>query len=383
MKQKVYTEKQLNYARRANMFEYMLFRGEGFEQVSGKTFEHVDHDSLRANEKTGVVTWFSQFDEKRNDKLNSFDNSIEFAMRFFGEPFEESVQRLLDFQSGRSIEYTYTPKRKSTHSKFSLSNLKYKDLGYLTNKGKEYLRSRFISDSTIQWLEENRYLSSDEKNNILAKWYEFVPNGKEHVVGADTIGIYRKPVEARINKKDLENTKLDRATFKGIAEASKYTGGFFLSNGLDFTGSPTLFVYEAPLEALSYIELYKDRLPKNSFFHSMSGYKWLSVEDRIKEIQAAYPEETKVTVVVAVNNDEPGHEFVEGRLNAHDESKYTLKVHFPNILDGDWNEELELSKTGKLASRELKQREVELANDLRAKMKQEQKSKGNIEVSSL
>lgn len=111
---RVFTEKQLQYARRVNMFKYLLYRGEGFEQISGKTYEHVGHDSMRANIKTGVVTWFSQFYETKNDKLSSFDNGIEFAMRLFHEPYEQIVQQLLDFQSqNRTLVTERRAKKKS------------------------------------------------------------------------------------------------------------------------------------------------------------------------------------------------------------------------------------------------------------------------------
>ncbi|OTN84055.1 hypothetical protein A5819_003605 [Enterococcus sp. 7E2_DIV0204] len=374
MKKHVFTEKQLTFARRANMFEYMLYRGESFEQVSGKTWQHEQHDSLRANDQTGVVTWFSQYDEKKQDKLSSFDNSIEFSMRFFQEPYEQSVQQLLHFQSGKSKEYTYerSPKKREKEP-FSIDNWVFGDTGKLSQASRDYLRSRFISDDMIDWFEKNNYFSSDSKNNILVKWYEFVPDGHQTPVGADVMGIYRKPVEKRINKKDLSDEKLDRATFKGVSNGSKTSGGFFFASYTTFKESPKLFVYEAPLEALSYVELFKEQIPSDTFFHSMAGLKWESVEERIREIQQAYPEDKKVTVIMCVNNDENAKEFLKKVKEMHDsdpENKqtYDLKVHLPKIENGDFNEQLELKQTGKLASRELKKKEYEQAKAIRTRL---------------
>lgn len=369
----VFTEKQLQYARRANMFEYLLYRGEGFEKISGKTYEHVGHDSMRANIKTGVVTWFSQFDEARNDKLSSFDNGIEFAMRLFHEPYEQTVQQLLDFQSQNRTMTTKRTTTKEVAKPFSLANWRNKDLGYLTEKGKNYLASRFISTELISFLEKEQFITSDSQNNVLFKWYEFVPWGKNTVVGADVIGTYRLPVEKRMNQNDLTKTKLKRPTFKGIATGSKHTGGFYLSAGLDFKHDPYLFVFEAPLEALSYIELYRDKLPSNCFFHAMSGMKWQSVEERVQEIQAVYPEASQLTVILCVNNDEEAQNFVSKVIKNHEEKEeeqvtYSLKQHIPKHQEGDWNEVLEYKKTGRLASRELKEREVMEAQLLRNKL---------------
>lgn len=353
------------------MFDYMLYRGEAFNQVSGKTWEHEHHDSLRANSQTGVVTWFSQYDEKLNGKLTSFNNSIEFSMRFFQESYEKSVEQLLDFQSGKSKEQTKERSyKKPTHKAFSIDDWVFGDTKKLSLASKDYLKSRFISPETIDWFEKNDYITSDSKNNILLKWYELVPNGRENIVGADVMGIYRKPVEKRIDQKNLNNEKLDRATFKGISNGSKWSGGFFFASYTTFSNDPKLFVYEAPLEAMSYIELYKDKLPSDSFFHSMSGLKWESVEERIKEIQQAYPEDKKLTVVMCVNNDEPAREFLHKVTSDYQTSEelkqqYDLKSHLPKLENGDFNEILELKVTGRLASRELKELEQQKATEIR------------------
>ncbi|MBW9325268.1 toprim domain-containing protein [Enterococcus casseliflavus] len=380
----IFTEKQLQYARRANMFEYLLYRGEGFEKISSKTYEHVGHDSMRANVKTGVVTWFSQFDEARNDKLSSFDNCIVFAMRLFHEPYEQTVQQLLDFQSQNRTRMTKRTTTKGAAKPFSLANWRNKDLGYLTEKGRNYLASRFIGSDLISFLEKEQFITSDSQNNVLFKWYEFVPWGKNTVVGADVIGTYRLSVEKRMDQNDLTKTKLKRPTFKGIATGSKHTGGFYLSAGLDFKHDPYLFVFEAPLEALSYIELYRDKLPPNCFFHAMSGMKWLSVEERVKEIQAVYPETSQLTVVLCVNNDEEAQNFVSKVMKNYEENKgehatYFLKQYIPKHQEGDWNEVLEYKITGRLASRELKEREAMEAQLLRNKLLETQLYQQGVE----
>lgn len=373
----VFTERQLRYARGTNMFEYLLSRGEKFEKVSGKTYEHVAHDSMRANIKTGVVTWFSQYDETRKDKLSSFDNAIEFAMRVLHEPYEQTVQQLLDFRSQNQVTVTYQSKKSKTQIPFSMENWREKDLEKLTDKGREYLSSRYISSDLISFLEEQKFVSSDSRDNLLFKWYEFRPSGHQNVVGADVVGTYRKPVKQRINYKDLTKEKLKRATFKGIATGSKHTGGFYLSAGLDFKTEQHLFVFEAPIEALSYLELYQGRFPENCFFHAMAGMKWQSVEERIKEIKAAYPEDSKLNVILCVNNDHEAKNFIEKveknySATPQKDRDYELKTHLPKISDGDWNEMLEYKKTEYLSSRELKKKETIEAQQIRKNLLEKQ-----------
>ena len=339
VKTKVFTERQLRYARGTNMFEYLLFRGEEFEKIS--------------------------------------DNSIEFAMRLFHEPYEQIVQELLDFRSQHQLNKTYEKPKKEKAPPFSLKNWRNKDLEYLTEIGKEYLTSRFINSKVISFLAEQQFISSDSQNNILFKWFEFKPQGGKSPVGADITGTYRVPVKKRINYHDLSKKKLKRATFKGIATGSKHTGGFFLSAGLDFQTEQHLFVFEAPLEALSYIELYQGKFPRNCFFHAMSGMKWQSVEERIKEIKAVYPEGSQLTVVLCVNNDHEAINFVDRMFERQEkipenQRQFLLKKHLPKHSDGDWNEVLEYKRTGRLASRELKEKEQVEAQEIRKKLLENQ-----------
>ncbi|MDK6820532.1 hypothetical protein QP357_28635, partial [Klebsiella pneumoniae] len=63
-------------------------------------------------------------------------------MRLFHEPYEQTVQQLLDFQSQNRTMTTKRTTTKEAAKPFSLANWRNKDLGYLTEKGKNYLVSR-------------------------------------------------------------------------------------------------------------------------------------------------------------------------------------------------------------------------------------------------
>ncbi|MBU5583355.1 hypothetical protein KQJ29_26655, partial [Enterococcus sp. S181_ASV_20] len=86
-----------------------------------------------------------RYDETRKDKLSSFDNAIEFAMRVLHEPYEQTVQQLLDFRSQNQVTVTYQSKKNDPQIPFSMDNWREKDLEKLTDKGREYLSSRYIS----------------------------------------------------------------------------------------------------------------------------------------------------------------------------------------------------------------------------------------------
>ena len=170
----VFTEKQIAYARRTNMFKYMLARGEDFDVVSSKFVEHTVHDSLRANIKTGVVNWYSR-------GLTSWNNSIDFAMQFFNEPYEQVVQSLLDFQKYQRVQQRFNQKwneqektiAKNKKPDFSLEKLTETgnyDTNQLSEKGRKYLKSRFLSEEIINMLAQRKLISSDNRNNIIFRF---------------------------------------------------------------------------------------------------------------------------------------------------------------------------------------------------------------------
>ena len=136
-------------------------------------------------------------------------------------------------------------------------------------------------------------------------------------------------------------------------------------------------MFEAPIEALSYLELYQGRFPENCFFHAMAGMKWQSDEERIKEIKAAYPKDSKLNVILCVNNDHEAKNFIEKveknySATPQKDRDYELKTHLPKISDGDWNEMLEYKKTGYLSSRELKKKETIEAQQIRKNLLEKQ-----------
>lgn len=356
----VFTEKQMNYARRVNMYDYMLARGEEFIKVSSKFVSHAYHDSLCANVNTGVVTWYSQ-------NINSFNNGIEFSMSFFNEPFEEATQNILDFYSDQqSIRKEKQQIRQQIPATpFSLSKLTEggnyaKD--FLDEKGMNYLLSRYISKETIQHFQERRLITSDNRSNILFSMSGLTKGELGTVVGADVQGTYPKPVKDRIRfDKVSGEMKLDRKYFKGIALNTQQDHGFLYGTNVQFNQPFHLFVVEGPIESLSYYELFKNQLPDNSWILSTSGLKAETIVKTNEQLKTLLKTENS-TIVLAVNNDDPGKNFVRKFYDIYQENpalKETskLKLQLPTIEDGDFNEVLELKKTGQLASRVIKENE--------------------------
>ncbi|NQE03569.1 toprim domain-containing protein [Enterococcus gallinarum] len=368
---KVFTEKQLNYARKTNMLAYMLERGEPFEQVSSKFVEHKDHDSLRANIKTGVVNWYSQ-------NITSWNNAIELSMAFYNEPFETTVEDLLQFQSTRRVMNQSINKSSARQNVLEskiepfnpqhISTMGNYDTSELGQKGRSYLKSRYLSDETIDYLEKLNLVSTDNKNNLLFKHIDIGVGKTGNIVGCDIQGTYARSLEKRTSLNDKGKLKLARKYFKGIGENSMNKRGFLFGVNVAYNVPLTLFITEGPIESASLFELQKDSLPVNSWFLSLSGLK----EDTFWETKGLLQELTKapkVESILAVNNDEKGQEFVQDVHETYkDEREYqsahTLKLLLPELENGDWNEMLELKKTGLLNSRAEKLKEKREAEKL-------------------
>lgn len=368
---KVFTEKQLNYARKTNMLSYMLERGEPFKQISSKFVEHKEHDSLRANIKTGVVNWYSQ-------NITSWNNAIELSMAFYNEPFETTVEDLLQFQSTRRVMNQSIDKSSARQNVLEsktepfnpkhISTMGNYDTSELGQKGRSYLKSRYLSDETIDYLEKLNLVSTDNKNNLLFKHIDIGVGKTGNIVGCDIQGTYARSLEKRASLNDKGKLKLARKYFKGIGENSMNKRGFLFGVNVAYNVPLTLFITEGPIESASLFELQKESLPVNSWFLSLSGLK----EDTFWETKGLLQELTKapkVESILAVNNDEKGQEFVQDVHETYkDEREYqsahTLKLLLPELENGDWNEMLELKKTGLLNSRAEKLKEKREAEKL-------------------
>lgn len=365
----VFSQKQLAVARRTNMLAYMQERGETFEKVSSKFLEHTLHDSMRANAKTGVVNWYSQ-------GINSYDNAIDFVMTYYQEPYEQVVRQLLDFQFNQQKRYTTTKtankQQEPRQEAFRLDKLSITgnyDTGVLDEKGWDYLRSRYLSDETIQEFVDKQMISSDNRHNILFKFSDIGKGKMGTVVGSDVQGTYARPLAKRIKKTKENALNLERKYFKGISLNSHGQRGFLFAKNVDFKEPITLYVTESPIESLSLYELDKEYLPKNSFFLSLSGLKeetlWRTCRDLSNTMDCSIGR-----IVLAVNNDEAGKELVSNvhatySKNAEMKENTKLTLYLPTAIEkGDYNEVLEMQKTGRLASRELKEKEQQQAQQL-------------------
>lgn len=374
---RVFTEKQLNYARTTNVFDFMLAQGESFDD-SGTYWFHSEHDSLYVKKKTRIATWSSR-------NISSYKNAIEFISAFYEMPYENAVQTLLDFRSEYHKDKQYTrsfyPLESTSYIPPFDRNVISEKMGTFDTKvldisGKNYLRSRFIDDQIIAEFEKKKLITSDNQKNLLFNISDLGMGVTGQPVGAVVQGTYPKPLEKRIRQDKDGHMKLDRKYFKGMAKNSHSSRGFLFGFVESFNAPITLFVVEAPLEGISLYELKKEQLSGNNWFLSLNGLKEQTLWETAEILNTMF-KENGVTIVMALNNDEKGLEATKRMhmtyKNREDlKSNYKMELYLPNLKNGDWNEMLEIQKTGKLNSRLEKQQDKAEAEKIVEKKKMEQ-----------
>lgn len=374
-----YSQHQLNIANRVNMYDFMTNQGAHWVKFSAKEDYLAEHDSMKANRKTGVVTWYSK------GSLSSFNNAIEFAQKVYPEiPHDDLVSQLLD-QGIQEMNHEKTTMKTPAEKQasFSLQAIQknarviVKDTGALTAQGRAYLtKKRFIDPQTVKLFENHHLITSDNMGNVLFHWRR---EGK--TIGVDQQGIRKRSLKSRVHQQPNHTITLDRAYYKGIGKYSASDGGFEF-NALQATdrllSNPkepiNLYVCEAPIETMSLLELNLrkgeyEKTTDNAHYLSMSGLKQNAVYREINALEKQYGRDRPLNIIMATNGDEPGQKFVKKIVHEYRHSDaVNANVHWqwlqPNLEKADWNEMLEYQKTGKLQSRIEKKHDLSQAQRL-------------------
>lgn len=169
-------------------------------------------------------------------------NAIDCLMAFFGYSFNKAVSVLLGCSSSSHFSTCgIIPRSDRVFKMPVLSKDQHRAFAYLS-------RTRGIRDYLLVYLLKNKLLFQDLKGNCVFPFY----NENNVIVGADLVGT------------------LSSVRFKGVVAGSDENYGFNLR-----IGSPdVLYVFEAPIDLLSYLCLFPGVFAKgNAFFLSMGGLK--------------------------------------------------------------------------------------------------------------
>lgn len=282
-----FTEEQKAQARRADIVSLLKSQGETVKR-SGSEYEWKDGSqkvTIRGN------LWFHQYDRVGGD-------AIDFVRRFYNKSYPEAMEYLLGNCNGVLIISPPVVKEKKP---FELPK-PYRNM----DRVKNYLHYvRGIDEDIIEtFANENMiYESADYHNAVF--------------VGYDRNGVPR-----HAHKRGTGQT----STFKGNVDSCipEYS---FHWNGT----SNKIYLFEAPIDMLSFISMHKENWKNHSYAASCS------VSDRVLfQCLNDYPHIEKV--YLCLDSDEPGQtaaDRISTKLFALGiESEILVPIH------KDWNEDL-------------------------------------------
>lgn len=284
-----FTEQQREEARRTDLAAFLRQQGEEVKR-SGTEFVWLDHGqrvTIRGN------LWFHQYEQVGGD-------AIDFACRFYGMDYPEAVQLMLAMRSVGvgAVQGTVEPFAKQPLELPPKHENMRRVYGYL-------LRRRGIDKDVLDAFVYRGlvYESADYHNAVF--------------VGTDREG---KP--RHIHK----HSTAAQGGFKGNAPGSEPEYSFHWIGGGD-----TLFLFEAPIDMLSFITLHKQSWKSQSYAAACGvsdRVLWQTLKDR--------PYITKVCI--CLDNDEPGQRAAQRISKALTEKNICNKILVPTRKD--WNEDL-------------------------------------------
>lgn len=282
---KVYTNEEKNTAAMTDIVSILVRSGQEVKQ-RGSEYEWLDNGqtvSIKGN------VWYHQYEQIGG-------NTISFVKRFFGMDYPEALEFILGSGAGE-VKYTERPEKKEFELPARAKNMR-RVFAYLTN-------SRGIDCDVIGVFAHNKLIyESSGKHNVV-------------FVGTNADG---EPKHAHL-RSTYSGSKW-RLNQKG--SDSRYSFGW---RG----NSDRIFLFEAPIDMLSYICLHKDRWQDENY---ISG---CSVSDQAL-MQRLKDDPSIRKVFICLDSDGPGQEAAERIRTKLSEQGYEAEILIPNLKD--WNEDL-------------------------------------------
>jgi hypothetical protein len=288
-----FTKEQREQARRTDLANFLISHGEKVKK-SGSEYEWFD-----GSQKVTIRghLWYHQYEQKGGD-------AIDFVRRFYNKDYAEAIKMLLNGSGGQIIT---SPPIEKEHNPFELpprNDRMSRVFSYL-------LLTRGIDKDVLYEFvrKEMLYESADFHNAVF--------------VGYDSSG---KPRHAHKRGTVTSNP------YKGNVAGSQPEFSFHF-NGT----SKKIFLFEAPIDMLSYISMHKENWKEHSYAASCS------VSDRVL-FQCLKDNPNIKNVFLCFDNDEAGQTANKRIANKLNKMNIQNEILVPNLKD--WNEDLTLSEKG-------------------------------------
>jgi len=287
-----YTREQIQRADDTDLYVFLSGRGEQFKRC-GKEYRWLRHDSVMINKSE----WY-RFSQ------NKGGHAIDFMKEFYGLSFAEAVKELLG-EEGAGETNRRTAKEDAGRQKvcpIPLPGLELPERNESCEIARKYLiEQRKLSEQLVdQMIEKGDIYESKNYHNVV-----FVGRDKEQ------------------NPRYAAMRGTDENRYRGEARGSEKAYGFG-HIGTD----EKLFVFESPIDLLSYITAVPEEWEKHSYI-SLGGLS----EKAMKRMYTEYPHIH--SIYLCLDNDEPGNERCRQFVSLIPEE---LSVYRLEPVKKDWNE---------------------------------------------
>lgn len=287
MVNKRFTDEQIIRANNIDIADMLQKQGEKIKK-SGKDYRWERHDSVlvRGNK------WFRHSRQEGG-------GPIQFIQYFYGMSYADAVKYLIDGEEGAMfIQSSSKPEPKPVFKEPKLSKNMHRTFAYL-------VKTRMIDADIVEYfVNEKKILETEEYHNVAFCGYN--ENGE-------------------MKQMHLRSTLPGNRFFLDVEGSDKQY--YFRHVGTN----ENVFVFEAPIDMLSYIALNKDDWQENSYV-CLGGV----AIDALKNILES--NEHILNVYLCVDRDEAGDKTVRRIGDELDEMNYKWERILPE--NKDWNEDL-------------------------------------------
>ena len=293
-----FTEEQKITANSVELAEFLRMRGERLERA-GREYKLIYYDSSGKHDSITMSgsRWFDH-------KNQVGGGAIKFMQYHYGMTFQDAVQELL---GQRVTPLSHAPPKAVLHEE-KPKNFKLPVANENMHRVFAYLiKQRFIASEIISYFAKNRTLYEDKEHHNAV------------FVGVDENGIPRQAHK--------RSTSTFGKSFRQTVEGSDTKYSF-----AHFGKSEKLFVFEAPIDMLSYLTLHPENWQKHSYI-AMNGVYENAVLTALKE------HKNLSEIVICTDNDIGGIDAADRLRDILKENEYAdIKRILP--INKDWNEDL-------------------------------------------
>ena len=287
-----YTREQIQRADDTDLYVFLSGRGESFKRC-GKEYRWLRHDSVMINKNE----WY-RFSQ------NKGGHAIDFMKEFYGLSFAEAVKELLG-EEGVGETNRRTAKEDAGRQKVCPIPL----------PGLELPERNESCEIARKYLIEQRKLSKQLVDQMIAKGDIYESKNYHNVVFVGR--------DKEQNPRYAAMRGTDENRYRGEARGSEKAYGFG-HIGTD----EKLFVFESPIDLLSYITAVPEEWEKHSYI-SLGGLS----EKAMKRMYTEYP--YIHSIYLCLDNDEPGNERCRQFVSLIPEELCVFRLE---PAKKDWNE---------------------------------------------